>query len=136
MIDWQKHSDKGKKEIIITRENPVELKSKEYMEEAIELDFPDAKDLKDKTIKLQIKGKRGDEEVKVVVRDSDGNRSPAFYISWITERWNIFSIDIEDKAGGLIDPSRIKHIRFELLPPTGSEGSENSTITIKQIEIE
>ncbi|RKY40813.1 MAG: hypothetical protein DRP85_07875 [Candidatus Makaraimicrobium thalassicum] len=125
----------GRQRVKIEGEKPVELTSLEDRRGSCEMDFPGAKDLRNKSIRFQVRGIKGDEQIKLMLRDKATTRSSVFFLKGITKEWKTFSVAVEENTFAYIDLSQVKNISFGLLPPKGLGKDRESMIFIRKIEI-
>jgi len=110
---------------------PAEISSSKKSKKALELCFRSPADLRDKIVRLKIRGEKGDETIKCYIKSASLRRSPPFYISNLSPEWKTFEINASDKADNL-DCDRIELIKLEILPP---EDGGYSRVAVKDIEI-
>jgi len=126
------YSPEGWEKTILLNRQLINLKSYKDKSGMVEINFSEPADLKNKYLYFEIKGDKGGEELRCVIKDSSTKRSPEFAIYNIYEEWGTKAISIEDNAHGFLDEKSIVQIKIKLL----NEDSSRAKASIRNVRIE
>ncbi len=118
----------GKRPVTVTDENPVELKDIEGKNGVLEVIFTKPRDLRNASIRFEVKGDAGDGFIELILRDATAKNSPAFRLGEATSEWQVFSMDTAE-ARNHLDLECVSALRCEFVPASAS------AILIRGIEI-
>jgi len=113
-------TEKGEERIPYKARTQIKVRSLADQKGILTIKFSDTIDLRDRTLQLDLRGLKGDEKVKIWMRNTSARRSPPYRIRNIKKTWKPVKLNLDDIAYTM-DLDDVEFIRIEIVPPSGTK---------------